>query len=105
MDEHRLYEAADPVEAEIVSNLLRAHGIETVILGVHGWGGRGDLAVNAYPRLHLQCVGDRPRATALLRESSARFRARVMGVRMLAVYNGLVESCFAGLEQEGILAV
>lgn len=68
MDEHRLYEAADPVEAEIVSNLLRAHGIETVILGVHGWGGRGDLAVNAYPRLHLQRVGDRPRATALLRE-------------------------------------
>lgn len=68
MDEHTLYEAADPVEAQIVGNLLQAHGIETVVLGAHGWGGRGDLPVNVYPRLHLQHAKDRPRATALLRE-------------------------------------
>jgi hypothetical protein len=45
-------------------------------------------------------------STALLRESSARFRARVMGVRMLAVY-GLPMGLLAmgqGIESVGFAA-
>lgn len=68
MDTESLYEAADPVEARIVVNLLEAHGIACRVMGQFGWGGRGDLPINVYPRLHLQNPSDRPRATALLRE-------------------------------------
>ncbi len=71
MDERPVYEAADPVEAGIVLNLLDGQGIAAVALGVDAWGGRGELPVNIYPRIHLIDAADRPRALALIREYQA----------------------------------
>lgn len=61
-----LYQAADPLEAEILKNYLTMHGIEVEILGSLIWSGRGELAADPYPRLHLRNARDEPRARQLL---------------------------------------
>lgn len=71
MDESPLYEAADPIEAGIVINLLDSNGIAAVVIGAQLWGGRGELPANTYPRIHLREERDRPRAVALIREYQA----------------------------------
>ena len=71
MDDSPVYEAADPIEAGIVVNLLDTHGIASVVVGALQWGGRGELPANSYPRIHLRRASDRPRATALIREYQA----------------------------------
>jgi hypothetical protein len=62
-----LYQAADPLEAEILKDYLAAHGIAVDIFGGYVWGGRGDLPGDVYPRLHLRDERDKSRARELLR--------------------------------------
>lgn len=63
-----LYLAADPVEAEIVRNLLSTERIECDVFGSMLWAGRGELAADPYPRLVLRDPRDEPRARELLAE-------------------------------------
>jgi hypothetical protein len=63
-----LYLAADPIEAEIVRNLLAAERIEVDVLGSMLWSGRGELAADPYPRLMLRDPRDETRARELLAE-------------------------------------
>jgi hypothetical protein len=67
-----VYLAADPIEAELVRDYLAAAGIEAYASGINAWGGRGELPLDAYPRLHLRDPGDEVRARALLREYERR---------------------------------
>ncbi len=62
-----IYQAADPLEAEILRGYLHTHGIEIDVLGAGLWAARGELQVDAYPRLILRDERDRPRATELLK--------------------------------------
>ena len=63
-----IYSAANPIEAEILRAYLAAHGIETRVLGTELWSARGELAVDAYPRLWLCDPADTDRANALLKQ-------------------------------------
>ena len=67
-----IYLAADPIDAEIVRNLLAAEHIECDVLGALLWSGRGDLAADAYPRVLLRDARDEARARELLAEYAAR---------------------------------
>lgn len=71
-----LYQAADPIEAEIVRGLLAAERIQTRIFGSLLWAGRGELAADAYPRIVLCDPRDRARALELLDEYHAAPSAR-----------------------------
>lgn len=70
-----IYLAADPIEAEIVRNLLAVEHIESDVLGALLWSGRGDLAADAYPRVMLRDTRDEVRARELLAEYTARSAA------------------------------
>lgn len=61
-----LYLAADPVEAHLLRDHLAQHGIDVDLLDLMSWGGRGELAVNSYPRVQLRDPRQRDRALALL---------------------------------------
>ena len=63
-----IYVAADPVEAQIVVNLLAAERIECDVLGDLLWGGRGELAADPYPRLVLRDERDESRARELIEQ-------------------------------------
>lgn len=63
-----IYTAATPMEAEILRAYLGAHGIAARVLGTDLWSARGELAVDAYPRLWLEDPRDTSRAQALLQE-------------------------------------
>lgn len=47
----KLYEAADRIEAQILKDSLRDHGIESVILGDYLSGAMGELPANIYPEV------------------------------------------------------
>lgn len=64
----QIYLAADPIEAEIVRNLLAAERISSDVLGALLWSGRGELAADAYPRVVLRDARDEARARELLAE-------------------------------------
>lgn len=66
-----LYQAADPIEAEIVRGLLAAERIEADVFGSLLWAGRGELAADPYPRIVLRDPRDRERALELLGEYRA----------------------------------
>lgn len=66
-----LYQAADPIEAEIVRGLLAAERIEADVFGSQLWAGRGELAADPYPRIVLRDPRDRERALELLGEYRA----------------------------------
>jgi hypothetical protein len=68
MSRQPIYTAADPIEAEIVRNLLATERIECDVFGSMIWSGRGELAADAYPRLMLRDARDEPRARELLHE-------------------------------------
>jgi hypothetical protein len=70
-----LYQAADPIEAEILRNYLEAHGIAVVVFGAIAWSGRGELPADSYPRLHLSDPRDEARARELLRQYEHRRHA------------------------------
>lgn len=66
-----LYLAADPVEAHLLRDHLARHGIEVDLFDLMSWGGRGDLAVNTYPRVSLRDPRQEAQALALLRDWEA----------------------------------
>lgn len=45
----QVYQAADPVNAEIVKDYLGGHGIEAQVRGDLLWGGRGELPADGGP--------------------------------------------------------
>lgn len=63
-----IYLAADPIEAEIVRNLLATERIQVDVFGSLLWSGRGELAADAYPRIVLRDPRDEERAHELLAE-------------------------------------
>lgn len=63
-----IYSAADPLEAQIVVNLLAAERIDCDVFGSMLWAGRGELAADPYPRLVLRDERDHERAMELLDE-------------------------------------
>lgn len=67
-----IYTAADPLEAEVLRGYLAAHGIAIEILGNGLWSARGELQVDAYPRLCLREPADQARALDLLRRYEHR---------------------------------
>jgi len=71
MPRQPIYIAADPIEAEIVRNLLATERIECDVFGSMLWSGRGELAADAYPRLMLRDARDEARARELLAEYSS----------------------------------
>lgn len=66
--------AATPLEAEILRAYFAEHGIDVDVLGSELWAARGELAVDAYPRLMLRDPRDESRARALLLRYSAPSR-------------------------------
>jgi hypothetical protein len=70
-----LYQAADPIEAEILRQYLEVHGIAVSIFGSMAWSARGELPADAYPRLHLQDPRDEARARELLHQYERRRHA------------------------------
>lgn len=66
-----IYVAADPVEAEIVRNLLATERIGCEVLGSLLWSARGELAADAYPRVVLHDPRDETRARELIAEYRA----------------------------------
>lgn len=71
MPRQAIYTAADPIEAEIVRNLLATERIECDVFGSMLWSARGELAADAYPRLLLRDPRDESRARELLAEYTA----------------------------------
>ena len=67
-----VYLAADPIEAEIVRNLLTTERIACDVTGSLLWSGRGDLAADAYPRVVLRDPRDETRARELIAEYGNR---------------------------------
>ncbi len=67
-----VYEAADPIEAELVCGYLSEHGVDAYVTGAMAWGGVGELAANAYPRVHVRQAADEARARELLRQYERR---------------------------------
>ncbi len=63
-----IYVAADPLEAQIVINLLAAERIPCDVFGAMLWAGRGELAADPYPRLMLRDERHRAQAMELLEE-------------------------------------
>lgn len=66
-----IYVAADPIEAEIVRNLLQGERIACDVFGALLWSARGELAADAYPRVVLRDARDAPQARELLAEYRA----------------------------------
>lgn len=67
-----LYLAANPVEAQLVSDYLAAAGIAVEIRGAFAWGAGGELPfAETYPRLYLRDPRDWRRARELLRRYEA----------------------------------
>ncbi len=64
-----VYEASDPVNAEIVKDYLVSWGLDVFINGVSGWGGPGDLPTNVYPHVPVPLAAPSQRARDLPRTS------------------------------------
>lgn len=47
----KIYEAANPPQAEIVKDYLGGHGIEAEVRDQHLWGGVGELPADSYPSI------------------------------------------------------
>jgi hypothetical protein len=69
---HTVYSAADPLEAEILRSYLAQHGIDVRILGAGLWSGRGELPLDAWPRL----VVDEDRHIEAARQLLRRYEHR-----------------------------
>ncbi len=63
---HRLYQAGNRIEAQLLSDLLGHQGIDTAILGDYLSGAIGELPADIYPSVWLIDVADLPRAESLL---------------------------------------
>jgi hypothetical protein len=67
----RLYEAADRIEAQLLSDFLDRHLVENTILGDYLAGAAGQLPANIFPSVWVVYDEDLPRGRELL----ARFLA------------------------------
>jgi len=65
---HRLYEAADRIEAQRLVDFLAEHQIPAVILGDFLTGAAGELPANIFPAVWITRNGHRFMAESLLRE-------------------------------------
>lgn len=65
---HTVYRAANPVEAALVRDYLREHGIEAHSLDPYAWGGHGELPATEFPRVAVSDSRLVDRARALIAE-------------------------------------
>lgn len=63
----QVYQAADPLNAEIIKDFLIGHGIEAQVRGDMLWGGRGDLPADTTPSVWV-AVESHARACELVRQ-------------------------------------
>src|SRR3546814_20143076 len=73
---HTGYAAAEPIEAEILRGYLEQHGISVKIFGAGLWSGRGELPVDAWPRLVIDDPSQFDDARELLRRYEHRRHAQ-----------------------------
>lgn len=73
----KLYEAADRIEAQMLSDFLRSEGIPSVLLGDALSGGAGELPANIFPCLWLVKDEQYQRARRLTEEFQARKNERL----------------------------
>jgi len=64
---HRLYQAKDRIEAQMLRDFLGDQGIETAILGDYLAGAAGELPANIFPEVWVVQERDLAAAAALLR--------------------------------------
>lgn len=62
-----VYLAPDPVNAEIVKDMLEDRGIAAHVRRQHLWGAMGELPANVYPQVWIDDADDFERARALVR--------------------------------------
>lgn len=62
----QVYLAADPVNAEIVKDMLAGHGIAAHVRSYYLWGGMGELPANLYPEVWVDQAADYAPARALV---------------------------------------
>ena len=63
-----VYLAADPVQANMIKDWLGQHNISAQVFGEFGWGARGELAADGYPRVVLNDERDYELARGLIAE-------------------------------------
>jgi len=68
LETRKVYSASDPVNAEIVKDYLRAHGIAARVQEQYLWGGMGQLPADVYPSIWLDDPADYARARELVQE-------------------------------------
>lgn len=66
MSAREIYLAADPVNAEIVKDMLMDRGIDAHVRRQHLWGGMGELPANVYPQVWIDDAADFARARAIV---------------------------------------
>lgn len=66
-----VYQASDPVNAEIVKDYLQGYGIESHVRGATLWGGRGELPADCYPSVWVSQPADFERARLLILQFEA----------------------------------
>ena len=65
---HTVYRAANPVEAALVRDYLRGHGLDAHCLDPYAWGGHGELPATHFPRVAVSDAAQIDRARALIAE-------------------------------------
>lgn len=66
MSTQEVYLAADPVNAEIVKDLLVERGIAAHVRNQYLWGGMGELPANLYPQVWIEDPADYERARQIV---------------------------------------
>jgi len=66
MSAREVYIASDPVNAEIVKDMLEGHGIPAHVRRQHLWGGAGELPANVYPGVWVDHPDDYTAARRLI---------------------------------------
>ncbi|WP_423821933.1 DUF2007 domain-containing protein [Salinisphaera sp. SPP-AMP-43] len=66
MKARQVYLAADPVNAEIVKDMLVDRGIAAHVRSQHLWGGMGELPANVYPEVWVDTATDFEHARQLV---------------------------------------
>ncbi|MDJ0807131.1 MAG: DUF2007 domain-containing protein [Gammaproteobacteria bacterium] len=65
---HKLYEAADRIEAQVLKDHLQDEGVPSVILGDYLAGAMGELPANIYPEVWVLNAEDMEKAREILRD-------------------------------------
>lgn len=64
----KVYEAANPPQAEILKDFLGGHGIDAEVRDQHLWGGVGELPADSYPSIWVFSPADAQTARKLIRD-------------------------------------